>query len=97
MAGYMYILECADDSYYVGSTRDLDRRMDGHGSGRGSAYTAVRLPVRLVYVHECETVAVAYALEKRVHGWSRAKRRALIAGDLGALSKLARKRHPGSP
>ncbi|GAA1481795.1 GIY-YIG nuclease family protein [Gordonia sinesedis] len=96
MAGYMYILECADGSYYVGSTADLELRIEQHNSGRGCAYTSGRLPVELVYAVECETVAAAYEFERRVHGWSRAKRRALIDGDLEALPGLAR-RHRKRP
>ncbi|MFW0785379.1 GIY-YIG nuclease family protein [Gordonia sp. CPCC 206044] len=92
MPGYLYILECADGSLYVGSTRDIDRRVDQHNSGRGAQYTSRRLPVRLVYCLPCESVAEAYALEKRVHSWSRAKRLALIDGTFEDLPELARKR-----
>ncbi|AZG45327.1 GIY-YIG nuclease family protein [Gordonia insulae] len=94
MAAYLYILECADGSFYVGSTRDIDNRLEQHNLGRGARYTSGRLPVRLVYCLECESVAEAYALEKRVQGWSRAKRIALISGRLEALPALSRKRWP---
>lgn len=46
---YMYILECADGSYYTGSTWDLDRRLREHQSGEGANHTKKRLPVKLVY------------------------------------------------
>jgi predicted GIY-YIG superfamily endonuclease len=49
---WMYILECADGSYYVGSTRNLDQRIMQHQSGKGSRYTSGRLPVKLVYGEE---------------------------------------------
>ncbi|ROZ89326.1 GIY-YIG nuclease family protein [Gordonia sp. OPL2] len=88
---YVYILECADGSYYVGSTRNIDVRMEQHETGRGSRYTSGRLPVRLVYSLECETIDRAYGLEKRIQNWSRAKRRALIDGDMPALQAHARK------
>jgi putative endonuclease len=88
---WMYILECADGSYYVGSTKNLERRIWQHNEGVGAKYTARRRPVKLVYAAEFLNVAQAYAREKQVQGWSRAKREALIRGDYGALPELARK------
>src|SRR5690606_12332314 len=87
----MYILRCSDGSYYVGSTRNLDARMQQHALGRGSSYTSRRMPVELVYAQEFETVAEAYAAEKHVQGWSRAKREALIRGERHLLPELSRK------
>jgi putative endonuclease len=89
---WMYILECADGSYYVGSTRDLDQRMAQHLSGLGSRYTAGRLPVKLVYTEEYERITDAYSREKQVQNWSRAKREALINGDYEMLPPLAKKK-----
>ncbi|ACY23321.1 Excinuclease ABC C subunit domain protein [Gordonia bronchialis DSM 43247] len=89
MAAHMYILECSDGSFYVGSTRNLDERIAQHLSGRGSAYTSRRMPVKLVYSAEFEHIGEAYAAEKRVQGWSRAKRLALINNDFGALRRLS--------
>ena len=88
---WMYILRCADDSYYVGSTRNLDGRLWQHRNGKGADYTRHRLPVTLVYACECENVGQAFWLEKRVQGWSRRKREALIRGDFEALPGLAKK------
>ena len=76
----MYILECADGSYYVGSTRNLERRVWEHETGVVPGYTSRRRPVRLVYHEAYESVSEAYGREKEVQGWSRAKRRALIEG-----------------
>ena len=89
--GFMYILLCADGSYYVGSTRNIDARLRQHQDGEGSAYTRTRLPVKLVYCLPCEFVWQAFWFEKRVQGWSRAKREALINGDLYLLPELAKK------
>ena len=86
----MYILRCGDGSYYVGSARNLDNRMQQHFLGKGSTYTSKRMPVELVYAEEYERIAEAYAREKQVQGWSRAKREALIEQrytDLPALSR----------
>lgn len=88
---WMYILECADGSYYVGSTRDLERRISEHQQGLGAKYTSNRLPVKLVYGEEYDRVADAYTREKQVQGWRRAKREALINGDLELLPLLAKK------
>ncbi len=88
----MYILRCSDGSYYVGSAHDLDLRMQQHAAGGGSDYTRRRMPVELVFAHECENVGEAYALEKQVQGWSRAKREALIRGEQHLLPALSRKR-----
>ena len=88
---HMYILRCGDGSLYVGSTRNLDIRMHQHAIGKGAKYTSMRLPVELVYVEEYESIGEAYAREKQVQGWSRAKREALIAGDFDALPGLSKK------
>jgi len=88
----MYILRCSDGSYYVGSARNLESRLHQHQSGRGAAYTNSRLPVELAYAAEFVTIGEAFAAEKRVQNWSRAKREALIRGDYDALQRLSRKR-----
>lgn len=88
----MYILKCADGSYYVGSTRNLDLRLSQHQSGKGSRYTSGRLPVELVYAEEYDRIVDAYTREKQVQNWGRAKREALINGDLESLPLLAKKR-----
>ncbi|GAA3969211.1 hypothetical protein GCM10022231_32990 [Gordonia caeni] len=92
MNGYVYILRCGDDSYYVGSTRDIEHRMDQHLAGKGASYTSRRMPVELVFSKECESVSEAWAIERRLHGWSRAKKEALIAGRFDLLPELSRRR-----
>ncbi|GHF26901.1 GIY-YIG nuclease family protein [Pseudolysinimonas yzui] len=84
-----YILKCADGSFYVGSTRDLATRLQQHVSGRGSEYTAKRLPIELAWCAEFDRIDDAYLLEKRIQGWSRAKRLALIEGRFDALPGLS--------
>lgn len=86
---YMYILECADGSYYTGSTRNLERRLWEHQNGLGANHTAKRLPVRLVYCEECDRIDDAFYREKQIQGWSRKKKQALIAGDTNQLHRLA--------
>ena len=79
---YVYILECRDGSYYVGQTDDLDRRLDEHASGGGCRHTARRLPVRLVWSEGFSERGEAKAVEEQLKRWSRAKKRALIGGDI---------------
>jgi putative endonuclease len=91
---WAYILECADGSFYAGSTTDLDRRVSEHNDGLGSAYTrrAGRRPVKLVWAADFARVDEAFAFEKMVQGWNRKKRIALIEGrweDLPALASRA--------
>lgn len=93
---HVYILRCSDNSYYVGSTRNLENRLEQHARGAGAEYTRRRLPVTLVFAYELERVDDAYALEKRIQNWSRAKREALIDGRYGDLPVLSRKRWPRS-
>ena len=86
---WTYILECADGSYYVGSTVDIERRLSQHQLGEGAAYTRRRIPVRLVWCAEFARIDEAFAYEKQVQGWNRRKREALMRGDFGALPALA--------
>lgn len=88
---WMCILECCDNSYYVGSAKDLKRRMSQHQEGIGSNYTSKRLPVKLVYCEEYDRVDNAFYREKQVQGWARRKREALINGAPGLLPALAKK------
>jgi putative endonuclease len=91
---FTYMLECADGTYYVGSTIDLDRRLLQHSAGEGATYIRTRRPVRLVWSHEQPSIRDAYFLEKQIQNWSRAKRLALIEGRFGDLPELARSRTP---
>jgi len=85
------MLECSDGSYYVGSTWDLERRLSEHQTGVGAAYTRRRRPVRLVWHAWHESIEQAYLMEKRVQGWNRAKRQALIEGRWDDLPGLSRR------
>ncbi|KAF2413421.1 hypothetical protein B1729_09890 [Microbacterium sp. B35-04] len=83
--GFVYILRCADGTYYVGSTIDLARRLDAHNAGMGSAYTRRRLPVELAWAQEFARIDEAFAWEKRIQGWSHGKREAFMAGGIDAV------------
>ena len=92
MKGFVYILLCADGSFYTGSTTDLERRLEEHQNGQGSNHTRKRLPVELVYTEEYERIDLAYYRERQIHGWSRDKKIALIEGRYEDLPGLAKSR-----
>jgi len=85
---FVYILQCSDGSFYVGLTQDVSDRLQIHCSGKGPTYTADRLPVRLAHQEQFATLEEAVRREKQLKGWSRAKKEALISGNLKALIKL---------
>jgi predicted GIY-YIG superfamily endonuclease len=94
---HVYMLECRDGSYYVGTTRaSLDRRVGEHNAGAHDGYINGRRPVRLVFSQEFERITDAIAAERQIKGWNRRKKQALIAGDFAALPELARNytQHP---
>ena len=87
---WVYILRCADGSYYTGHTDDLDARVAKHQSGEVKGYTETRLPVELVFAQECARREEALAAELRIKGWSRKKKEAMIEGDWNEVHRLAR-------
>ncbi|WP_336488662.1 GIY-YIG nuclease family protein [Methylobacterium nigriterrae] len=93
MNAFVYILRCADGSYDVGSARgqSLDKRLGEHQSGTYPGYTSRRRPVTLVYAEDFERITDAIASERRIKGWSRAKKEALIRGDWARLQDLAKR------
>ena len=93
MAAYVYILWCSDGSYYVGSTRgDLEKRIAEHNTGAFGGFTVRRRPVDFVYYQAFDRITDAVAAERQLKGWSRAKKKALITGDLNRLRALAKRR-----
>lgn len=83
----MYILLCADNSYYTGSTRNLERRLEQHQSGNGANHTRKYGPVELVYYEEFTRIDIAFYREKQIQGWSRKKKEALINSRIVDLKK----------
>jgi putative endonuclease len=87
---YVYIVECRDGSYYTGVTNDVHRRLFEHNEGTDSkAYTYSRRPVRLAFTENFGDPRYAIAAEKRIKGWTRRKKEALIAGDWETIQELA--------
>lgn len=95
MPFWTYMLHCNAGRLYTGHTDDLERRVADHKAGRFEGFTKNWRPVELVWSQEFATRDEAKAAEKRIKGWSRAKKLALIRGDWGEISRLARKK--GSP
>jgi predicted GIY-YIG superfamily endonuclease len=92
MGGYLYILRCADDSYYVGTTRaSLEQRVAEHQTDTFQGYTSHRRPLALVFHQHFVRIEDAIAAERQVKGWRRAKKEALIRGDFAALPALSRR------
>ena len=89
---WVYILKCADSSYYTSHTDNLENRFLQHSKKLiPSCYTATRLPVALVFFQTFETRYEALSLERQIKGWSRRKKEALIADDWNLLSKYSKR------
>ena len=86
----LYVLRCADGSYYVGHTDDLEKRIFQHETGELCGYTSRRRPVTLLYAYEFATRAESLQRELQLKGWSRAKKEALIREDWSELRRLSR-------
>jgi putative endonuclease len=92
---FLYIVRCADGSYYIGTTRtSLETRIAQHNDGTFGGYTAPRRPVTLVFSEWFERVTDAIENERKLKKWSRAKKEALIKRDLATLKQLASRRSP---
>ncbi|MCC6947785.1 MAG: GIY-YIG nuclease family protein [Bradyrhizobiaceae bacterium] len=98
MGAFVYIVRCADASFYVGSATgdDLSKRIAEHNAGKFEGYTCTRRPVTLVWSEYFERITDAIAVERKIKGWSRAKKEALIQDDWSRISRLA-KRRGGKP
>ena len=75
---YIYILKCADDSYYIGHTDNLEKRLSEHYDGYACLYTKSRLPVKLVYSEIFSTRTEALNAEHKIKKWTRFKKELLI-------------------
>jgi predicted GIY-YIG superfamily endonuclease len=89
----LYILECVDGSYYIGHTDNLDKRLEQHEQGKGCTYTLTRRPLKLIHTEGFETRYEALTMERKLKGWSRAKKQAYMAADWPAVGALAKGKH----
>ena len=98
MSAFVYILRCRNGDYYTGSTRtSLEQRVAEHNAGQYDGFTKRRRPVELVFAQEFDRITDAIAAERQIKGWSRAKKEALIAGNMNRLKYLARNRSDSRP
>jgi predicted GIY-YIG superfamily endonuclease len=89
---YVYILRCADDSFYVGSAQDLNSRVKSHNDGRGAAYTFKHRPVHLVYSEVFDSEIVTVTRERQLKRWSHEKKRALVEANVERLKHVSKHR-----
>jgi tRNA/rRNA methyltransferase len=85
------MLRCADGTYYVGHSEDLEARLGAHQSGLIKGYTQKRRPLTLVWSQEFAERDEAFRAERQIKGWNRAKKEALIRGDWDGVRLLSRK------
>jgi predicted GIY-YIG superfamily endonuclease len=95
---WVYILRCADGSYYTGHTDNLERRIGQYQAGECAGYTATRRPVELIWSQECATREEALSAERQIKGWGRKKKEAMMRGDWAEVSRLAQSKsaHPST-
>ena len=92
MGAFVYILRCADGSYYVGNTRKtVAERVQEHNDAKFIGYTSVRRPVELVYSEYHDRLVDAFGRERQIEGWNRRKKEALIRGELESLREFSRR------
>jgi putative endonuclease len=92
MTAWLYILRLTSGGLYVGSTTELEKRRQDHFTGRACRTTHLDPPVDMVYFERCGTFAEARKREAQIKHWSRAKKEALVAGDLNKLRDLSKSR-----
>jgi len=95
---WVYILRCADGSYYTGHTDNLERRIGQYQVGECAGYTVTRRPLELAWSQECATREEALSAERQIKGWSRRKKEAMMRGDWAEVSRLAQSKsaHPST-
>ena len=92
MTAWTYILRLKSGQLYIGSTTDLDRRFAEHTAGQACRTTKLDPPVKVVYSESFPTFSEARKREAQIKRWTRAKKEALVSGDLAKLGKLSKSR-----
>ncbi len=86
---FVYILRCSDKSYYTGITNDIERRLDEHNSEiNKDSYTHDRRPIELVFCEAFVDVNQAITFEKKVKGYTRKQKEAIIEDNWDKLKEL---------
>lgn len=92
MAAWLYILGLKSGGLYAGATRDLPSRVKAHFNGSACRTTRLDPPATVLYTEIFDTLGQARKRENQIKRWSRAKKEALIRGDLKSLKSLAKRR-----
>ena len=87
--GYVYILQCSDESFYTGITNDVERRLFEHNTSNFGSYASKRKPLKLLWVSHELDIQDAILLEKQIKGWRREKKIALINDQYNELPELS--------
>ena len=87
--GYVYILQCADGSFYTGITNDVKRRLHEHNTSTQRSYVSTRKPIELMWASDELGIQDAIVLEKQIKGWRREKKVALINERFEELPELS--------
>ena len=90
MAFWTYMLHCRGGYFYTGHCEDLEARLVQHASGEQGGFASSHAPFELVWCQEFVSRLEALEAERRIKGWSRAKKLALIRGDWARISVLAK-------
>ncbi|MFA4982348.1 MAG: GIY-YIG nuclease family protein [Candidatus Omnitrophota bacterium] len=86
---HVYIIQCADATFYTGITTDIPRRIKEHNAKKGGNYTQTRTPVKLIYQEPQPNHSAALKREAQIKRWTKSKKIALISGNLTELSRLS--------
>ena len=92
MTAWFYILRLESGKLYIGATTDLDQRCNEHSKGKACRTTKLDPPVALIHSEEFETNVEARRREAQVKRWSRAKKEALVSGNMAKLRELSKSR-----
>ena len=90
---YFYILRLQSGQIYIGSTTNIEQRYNDHKAGRACRTTQLDPPKKLLYTEEYVTFSDARKREAQVKKWTRAKKEALIGGNIGKLKLLSKRRN----
>ncbi len=92
MSAWVYFLRLKSGNLYIGATTDLDQRCKEHVAGKACRTTKIDPPVALVHSEIYDTYSDARKREAQVKRWSRAKKEALISGDIAKLKEISKSR-----
>ena len=93
MAAWTYILRLKSGQLYIGATTDLKQRFQDHQNGQACRTTILDPPIKVVFSESYPTFSEARKREAQIKRWTRAKKEALVAGDILTLQNLSKSRN----